>query len=688
MSLAAKLIQEICRLWAPPKRTTVAEWAEAKRFLPSTAAAQGKFSLAITPYLRRPLECLTDPKVRELISQKSAQVAWTDGVVNNFLGYTIDVDPAATIVMFPRDKTGKDFNREKFEPMIEATPALSERIELRSRSAKLTQDFKRFAGGFIKFVGSNSPGGLKSTSAGRLIVEEPDDCNLNVRGQGDSIALIKERGNTFGDFKLVAGGTPTIKGLSAIEEEMQRSDKQFWHVPCHHCGKAAPLSWDFVKWSEDPSKNHPVYGAALPETARYVCSSCGGEWNDAEKNRNVRAGKWVATAEFRGVAGFYMNGLMSPFPGSSLVRLVEKYLEAKRDMDAGDVSAMITFWNASLGLPWEFKGKAADPETLAERAEDYPEWTIPWGGLILTVGVDVQHNRLAVVIRAWGRGEESWLVWFGELFGNVLEEDVWNELDRQVMFRRYRHAGGSELTISAASIDCSDGQTADAVYKYVRRANRNFGAPRAMAIKGAGRGGERRELFSAPGKTFEVNAEHKGAKYGLRPYIVGTSRAKDLILGEEENAGRVNLRGRGPGRMHVFKSVRADYFEQLTAEVKAPARNLPKGRKAWQLKAGKRNEALDGEVYALHAARALRIDTYPETRWAEIESAILQATLFQQVEAPAGPESTEEISPAAEAEASSSAPADTEPAQAPAVGARPVPGAPVRRRVRHSGVTA
>jgi hypothetical protein len=40
------------------------------------------------------------------------------------------------------------------------------------------------------------------------------------------------------------------------------------------------------------------------------------------------------------------------------------------------------------------------------------------------------------------------------------------------------------------------------------------------------------------------------------------------------------------------------------------------------------NEFLDCEVYALHAARALRIDTYTSARWTEMRTSILQGNLF------------------------------------------------------------
>ena len=629
----------------------MAQWAEEKRYLSEkNSAFPGRFSFAILPFLREPLECLSDRRVREVDAQKSAQIGWSDGVLCNWLGQIADETPAATLVLFQADKKAKEFNREKFEPMIDATPALQATLTTKSRAKESTQEYKDFPGGFIKFVGSNSPANLKSTSAKNLAVEEPDDCNLNIKGQGDSITLLKERGKGFPDNKMLVGGTPTIKSVSSIEARMKLSDQRYWRVPCHHCGEASPLEWSNVRWSSDPARSHEVYGQALPETARYVCPGCGGEWNDAQKNANVRRADtlqrqgvagvgWVPSTEFRGIAGFYFNELMSPFAESALERLAEKYLIAKHELDSdGDITKMIAFWNTTLGLPWEYKGSTADAKDLSARVEDYPEWFVPWGGLVLTIGIDVQHGRLAVKIKAWGPGEESWLVWAGELYGNVLEQEVWDELDRTAVFRQYRHVSGAALGASAISVDCSDGQTADAVYAWARRANRKFGAPRVMPVKGASANSATAEIFRAPGRPLDFTATHKAAKYGLRPYIVGTSRAKDLFLGAEEQAGRINLRdsdgqtGRGPGRMHWYRGVRADYFDQLTAEVKAPARGVANGKKVWLKKAGRANEFLDCEVYALHAARALRLDTYTEARWSQLQRSLLQEHLFAETQ--------------------------------------------------------
>jgi phage terminase large subunit GpA-like protein len=86
--------------------------------------------------------------------------------------------------------------------------------------------------------------------------------------------------------------------------------------------------------------------------------------------------------------------------------------------------------------------------------------------------------------------------------------------------------------------------------------------------------------------------------------------------------------------MHWYASVRPDYWEQLVSEVKAPSR-FNRNRKTWTKKSGVRNEALDCEVYALHAARSVKTNLMHEAHWAGDRAALRQRTLID-APAPAG----------------------------------------------------
>ncbi|WP_341774053.1 phage terminase large subunit family protein [Burkholderia gladioli] len=625
------MIRRIALLLRPPERIGTTEWARKHRRMSAKATATpGRYNPGITPWVYGMHDALDDPTVQKVVCMKSAQVAWTDGVLLNYVGRRIDVDPCPMIIMFAKEKSAKKFNLEKFEPMIEVTPRLSAKLPVHAaRDKNNLWDHKTFPRGFLKFITSNAPDDVKSTPAPVVAVEEPDDANANVREQGDSITLLEERNKSYSDSrrKVIFGGTPTVDGFSRIQQAYSGSDQRVYLVPCPDCGEEHELAWENVTWSDDAEVAHEVFGRARPDSARYVCPHCGSLWDDAARVRAVRKGRWVATAPFFGVAGFRLNELVSPFPGSRMAELVKKWLTAEKALLAGDDTKMRAFVNNSQGRPYKYKSDLPELDELAERAMPYAAFTVPAGGLLLTLGVDVQHDRIALVLRAWGRGEESWLVVWDEIHGNVLHQDenpleggVWGALTEMLM-SGYRHETGGVLRIRAMSIDSSDGSTSDAVYKYVRAARR--AGLNVMAIKGSTDANA--EVFSVPKQSVDSTRNNsKAAKYGLRPFMVGVSKAKDLIL---EN--RFKLDGEGPGRMHWYVGVRSDYLAQVTAEVKVPGRIGSK--RVWQKKAGARNEALDCEVYALHAARSVKTHMMIERHWSDEQFRISQSSLFEAV---------------------------------------------------------
>jgi len=616
----------------PPPRLSIADWTVKYRVLSNEESSmRGRFDWNVSPALRGIAEVANHYATRKVVVQKSAQVGYTAGIVCNVIGYHIHYKPSVIVAAFPRAQAAKDFASEKLDPMIRACAVLKSRINLKSRADGNSMLRKRFPGGLAKLVGTNSPSDVKSTSARVVIVEEPDDAATDVRGQGNSIKLLEERVKTYADHLILIGGTPTAKGASAVEAEMRKTDQRYFHVPCHACGETHVLAWENVTIPE-PEEAAPreIYGRYQHEQAFYTCPHCAVVWTDDERIANLRraetcGGGWVATAD-SAIPGFYLNELLSTFDESRIPVLARKYLEAKDKLDRGDPNDMIAFWNSTLGLTWEYRGELPEEDVLRTRAEKYAEWTCPMGGLEVHATVDVQHNRLAVTVWAFGRGEEMWLVYWGELYAPAVvpHAGAWAQLE-DLLDKRIRHATGAALRIKAVGIDCSDGQTSDATYAFVRKHHK---ADRPVfAIKGASDAVGKVEIWTPPKKVDPNNRSTKAARHGVSVSIVGTAKAKDLILGWSENAGRVRLEGNGPGRMHWYEGVRDDFYEQLLSEIKIPSRNNP-ARREWKPRTDRRNEALDCTVYAVYLYRAMRLHLRRPAQWDLAEQAVRQAPLL------------------------------------------------------------
>lgn len=642
----------LSRVWselAPREPMTYVQWAERYRKLSREESPDfvGDFRFENTPILRGILASLADSHVSRVCVQKSAQIGYTAGVVCTVLGYHAHWSPCVQVVMFPREKSAKDFDAEKFSPMVRATPALNKAIRLGSRKDGNSATRKHYIGGLAKFVASNSPGDVKSTTARVRIVEEPDDANKDVRGQGNSIALLRERGKAVSRSKELIGGTPTAKGASEIEKEMATTDKRRFLVACHDCGERHEPSWSNViipglgltaddLAAPDIDTRYPVrdvYGRGRWEDAYYSCPHCGSIWTDADRVAAIKAAAsvppmygWEITDPAYSDPGYYCNELESTFRGSYVPQLAKKYLVALHELERGEPEKMIAFRNSTEGETWEYKGELPEEEELAARCEDYPEWSTPAGGLEIVVSVDVQHDRLAVTVWAIGRGEEMWLVWWGELYGQtiVAHQGAWIELE-QLISRTVRHATGAQLRIAIVGIDCSDGQTSDASYAFVRRHDRSDRP--VLALKGASDDEGRVEIWTPPKAIDPNHRATKASKFGVQIHMVGAAKAKDTILGWATEGGRVRLAGDGPGRMHWFVGVRADFFEQLLGEMKIPSRLNPRKRH-WKKRTDRRNEALDCTVYALYLSRHLRLHLRRPAQWDVRELMLRQGSLI------------------------------------------------------------
>lgn len=77
---------------------------------------------------------------------------------------------------------------------------------------------------------------------------------------------------------------------------------------------------------------------------------------------------------------------------------------------------------------------------------------MPVGVLMLTGAVDVQANRLELMVMGFGVGMERWVVDHQIIWGDPADERTWAVLDEKLK-ARYRHPCGVGLAILATGVD-------------------------------------------------------------------------------------------------------------------------------------------------------------------------------------------------------------------------------------------
>ena len=397
----------------PVERLTVSEWADKNRILSPIASSEaGKWRTPRTPYLKKPMDCLsTYSPYEKVVCMKGAQGGWTE-MGNNWIGYIIDNSPAPTLMVQPTDETVRRNSKMRIDPMIQASEALSNKVsKSKSRSGENTITQKNFAGGILLMVGANSPVGLRSVPIKNLFLDEVDGYPYDLDGEGSPIDLAIARTRTFPKRKIFIISTPTDVNSSVVYKEFLKTDQNYYNVPCPHCGEFHILEFVNLSWEENN-----------PNTAVMICPNCNAKIEERYKTQMFANADWIPKYPERSnskLIGFHWSSFYSPLGWFSWKEIAQSYEDAKTDP-----SKMKTFINTILGEPIEETGERPEWETIYNKREKYKQNFIPYNVCFLTCGVDVQKDRIELEIVGWCADKSSYSIDYRVLDGNTATKEV------------------------------------------------------------------------------------------------------------------------------------------------------------------------------------------------------------------------------------------------------------------------
>lgn len=547
----------------------MSQWADQYRRLSAESSSEpGKWVTDRAPYQRGMMDAVNESGVKEVVFMTSSQIGKTE-ILNNIVGYFAHQDPSPMLLIQPTLDMAETWSKDRLAPMIRDTAELFELFgDPRSRDSNNTLLHKKFAGGHITMAGANSPASLASRPIRIVLLDEEDRYPHSAGTEGDPGSLAQKRTTTFWNRVLITVSTPTIEGESKIESRYQQSDQRKYYVPCPECGTFQVLNWSQIKFDKKKDSK------SRPETTYYECEHCKAELRDSDKVWMLARGEWKAEASFNGIAGFHLSELYSPWVKWS--DTVANFLKAKR------LPETLKVWvNTSLGETWKEASEGVDASGLLNRKENWGR-IAPEGVMAITVGVDVQDDRLECEVIGWGIGQESWSLQYHVIHGDPPQDKVWNDLDN-VLKQTIKTTDDRILSIGATCVD-SGGHHTQKVYEYCKAREYN----RVFAIKGASQIGK--PLVSKPSKNNKLR---------VKLFSIGTDTAKQMIY------SRLKIHQPGHGYCHFPADYPEEYFKQLTAERIQTKFVNGHPTRVWVLKKGKRNEALDCRVYGLAALHIL-----------------------------------------------------------------------------------
>lgn len=583
-------LQFICSLTSvlrPRDPLTITEWAEQHMILPSGSNESGRYRVKNMPFQKAIMDAITDPRVVDVVVMSSAQIGKTTIILCG-IGYYIDYEPATQMMVLPTLQLGERFSKTRLAPMIRDVDVLADKIApAKAKDSDNTILFKQYSGGHIVIGGANSAPSLSSMPLQVIWMDEVDRFPESAGSEGNPIKLAEKRSTSFWNKKHIKTSTPTVAGVSKIETEYNKGTMEEWCVQCPCCGTWQPYEFRRVVF----------------DSVSMACVECGEELS--EKDWKESDHKWIAAhPERKSRRSFHLNEMANPFVTWS--EIIEEFKEANERLQKfHDPTDLITFINTVLGETWEeteFADNKTNEAEVQKRAEHYLA-DIPDGVIVLTAAVDVQDDRFEVEVKGWKREYESFGIYKTEIYGDLKQKEVWQDLE-EFLDQTFYFFNGNGLNIAATAIDTGGSHT-NQVYKWVKQMQKT--KRKVYGIKGYAQKPNLPLIYKkdSVGKIKERASNGKVVVVDeIQLCTLGVDSGKDDVMNwlsiEEEGSGYCHFPS-NKGRGYDEK-----YYEGLFVEKKIKKKVRGVLKDSWVKKSGARNEPLDLFVYNYAALELLR----------------------------------------------------------------------------------
>lgn len=621
-----------------PDEMDLDEWMDENFYLPAESSEEhGRWRTKRFEFLRKIAKKLSNnSKCREVGVCKGAQLGFTTLTIG-WQGYIAHKYPAPTLFVQPTIDNAREYDEQKFSPSVMECPVLRPILGPdRPKQYSNTKLRKYFAGGYIAFGGGNSPNSLASKSIKNLIIDEEARFPTDLKNEGSAIHLAIRRTANFSESKIYRNSTPTMKETDSIESFCERGTAERYLVACPECNKDLEKygTWFEIKWKFIKYENND------PESAYLCCPECGSVIEERNKTWMLENGRWfrynptpkkafysdeqredlliliqkegyhqlneeqIKYLERTSIddsdekkCTFFINSLYSPLGFYSWSDAVESWIEANTKKDKGLLKVFI---NTVLGETFSYTEGQIEHHTLARRKEvfdPYGNFDIPRDCLTVTMGVDVQKNRLEAHILGHGLYNETWVLDYQVFYGDtaIIGENYmmgnnltcWGDLKEYLENKFFVHESGNKLKIECTLIDAR--YNSAQVFMFCK-ANEHLKAYGVHGTPGWGKG--------------FIERPTKPNKYGVFAFKAMTDELKMEFY--------THLRNEVPGPAYVHFNMLVDYpkhyFKGLVIEELKIKRFRHDEILYFENPPGGRNEPLDSYVYGKCALLAMRLN--------------------------------------------------------------------------------
>jgi phage terminase large subunit GpA-like protein len=438
---------------------TYADWAQKYFMLPGAKTA---VNLTFTPYLIQPLiDFSWSAPYRKFFWMKGVQVAastFNDIVVCA----TVDCFRKNLIFYSQTDAMALEYVKVRLNPCFENNPKLRGKVhDGYDRKGNSTLGLKLIQGAALKFCGGTADRNYRNFAAATVIMDDIDGFPRDIggtekrKGQGSPAELGPKRTNAQrGKYKIMISGSPTDTKTSIIYRKFKETNQKYYHIPCVHCNHLQVIEFERIIYKKNALDK-------ITQNPKMECIKCNKLIDEKHKYNMMQVNngaKWIATQESNDplVVGLHLSSLYSLL-GYTWLDIAKEFILANKHIKIGNYGPIRTFKNTVLGLPTEEKKQRSvvTHSKLYNSRENYEK--VPENGIIITAGVDIQAQRIEVLVAANGTGSNVYCLEYKVIGGNTLieyglEGSPFNELEN-FLNKTYKNFWDHEQPILHTCID-------------------------------------------------------------------------------------------------------------------------------------------------------------------------------------------------------------------------------------------
>lgn len=564
---------------------------------------QGPYSFKLTPYLREVADRMSIRSMTTEIAIIKANQLGMSYLSLGLMCYYIYYSIGPQLFISGDESMASEAIEKRLDPILEASGLrhLIKPIVKKNGLARATGDtksVKSYGGTFLRAIGPNSEGKLRSFPSRINIIEEIDVFPQSLGKTGNPIEKAVRRADHFGPNKRIYyNSTPKEKNTSQIWPLYEAGTMSQYTWTCPDCGYRQSFAWDGFDWERDehgaPKVDIDDEGRVTHDPVFYVCQNqkCKRKIYEHEKYRLLLDKTMGGTAEYvaqkkpdrPGMWSVHVPAFYSPT--RTWLDIVLNYWRVK-----DDPLLYPDFVNDSLGLPSDTTISKPEPHYLMRRGMLPPTFSrdsisIPDGVIFTTLAADIQADRIEAALMGWGRNREMWVLQYYNFPGETasFEAGCWHKLGEIVEAERYRDDGRVVGAPKVVFVDA--GFNTPAVHYFCSQ----FPPPSmkhhlngVYPIEGRDNlGGKYYRLNDCDIANPKIAINDQKFKQVLYAYV-----AKEPPYGQDQ--------AYPTGYIHFPCDLSEDFYKQLVAEDQYED-VLKNGKKVYRIenRKGRRNEALD-----------------------------------------------------------------------------------------------